>query len=221
MAITPQEIKTLTEEELQWIKSQIEKIDLDIFARYDGSNSLEIVLEYEGDHRAFVNQAFFRRVVTDYTRCGWLVGDSGSEGNNRILELVDPEACAAFDVAELVEQIDDGQDAVDGDTSEETLETSADNGNADQERVEQSEKDAEDDLTWEKAVVGQVETENQTNEQGLVLEGEPGQEEEVETLWTVEDNRSEEIENLEEPSAEVPDSSEEHQIQPSAGDALL
>jgi hypothetical protein len=42
MAITPRQVKTLTEDEKEWIKNQFASIDRDIFTRYDGTHPLEV-----------------------------------------------------------------------------------------------------------------------------------------------------------------------------------
>ena len=79
MAVTPRQVKTLTEQELQWMKTQLQAIDQEVFTRYDGTNPLEIVLAHDGEHRAFVNEAFFRRAVSEYARSGWQIEDAGQQ----------------------------------------------------------------------------------------------------------------------------------------------
>ncbi|MGY8822461.1 MAG: hypothetical protein ACKVJG_00725 [Candidatus Latescibacterota bacterium] len=104
MAITPRQVKTLTEDEKEWIKNQFASIDRDIFTRYDGTHPLEVLLSYTTEHRAFVNEAFFRRAVSEYARCGWRIEDGGSRDDDRVILLSDPDACIPFDVSQLAGQ---------------------------------------------------------------------------------------------------------------------
>ncbi len=204
MAITPREVKTLTDEELQWIKSQFEKMDQDIFTRYDGTHALEIVLDYEESHRAFVNEAFLRRVVSEYARCGWLVGEHGSQDNNRILVLNDPSPCAPFDVEKLAEQASKTtEDTAIEDAIEEAPETSVADIIAEEEEENHKQADIEDDLSWKEAVNGHAATAGEDHGQTVTLEGEPGLEEEVETLWST-DDETEEITSAEDVNAAAP-----------------
>lgn len=160
MAITPRQVKTLTEDELGWIKSQFADIDRDIFARYDGTHPLEIVLSHTSEHRAFVNEAFFRRAVSEYARCGWHIEDGGPRGDNRVLLLSDPHACAPLNISQLAEQ---------------ALATQAESPADTIELKEEAEEEAEEEA-WQP-------DEEEMSLPLNALEGEPGEEEEVETLW--------------------------------------
>jgi hemoglobin-like flavoprotein len=157
MAITPRQVKTLTEDELKWIKSQFAAIDRDIFARYDGTHPLEIVLSHTSEHRAFVNEAFFRRAVSEYARCGWRIEDGGPRGDDRVLLLSDPHACAPLDISQLAEQAL----ATQAESPVDTIEL---------------EPEAEKEEAWQP-------DEEEMSLPLNALEGEPGEEEEVETLW--------------------------------------
>jgi hemoglobin-like flavoprotein len=158
MAITPRQVKTLTEDEKEWIKSQFASIDRDIFTRYDGTHPLEVLLPYTAEHRAFVNEAFFRRAVSEYARCGWQIEDGGIRDDDRVIQLSDPNACAPFDVSQLAGQ---AQAAL----TDGALGHTADEDEREEELLAESIDEHGVDLN------------------PSALEGEPGLEEEVETLW--------------------------------------
>ncbi len=98
MAITPRKVKTLTPKEIQWMKRQLRAIDRQIYAHYDGSQSLEVVLPVDPGQRAFVNEALYRRAVSGYLRQGWHIEEGEPCAEGRTLRLSDVSACAPSDI---------------------------------------------------------------------------------------------------------------------------
>ena len=117
----------------------------------------KIVLSHTSEHRAFVNEAFFRRAVSEYARCGWRIEDGGPRGDDRVLLLSDPHACAPLDISQLAEQAL----ATQAESPVDTIEL---------------EPEAEKEEAWQP-------DEEEMSLPLNALEGEPGEEEEVETLW--------------------------------------
>ena len=193
MAVTPRQVKTLTEQELQWMKTQLQAIDQEVFTRYDGTNPLEIVLAHDGEHRAFVNEAFFRRAVSEYARSGWQIEDAGQRGSDRIILLRDAQASSPFDVAHIAEQ---NQPA-----PEWKEEASPDTHSATEpdDRTDTEERPSTDANT---AADGTADIADPPDSMPT-LEGDSGLEEEVETLWgTGRDDEEEEEEEESVPQGE-------------------
>lgn len=87
MAVTPRQVKTLSDRELEWLTEQLKTLDRDVYVRYDGSSTLEIILPVDPEKRAFVHEALHRRVRSEYIKSGWHVETSGHPSTGRLLRL--------------------------------------------------------------------------------------------------------------------------------------
>ncbi len=87
MAVTPRQVKTLSDRELEWLTEQLKALDREIYVRYDGSSTLEIILPVDPEKRAFVHEALFRRARSEYIKSGWHVETSGHPSTGRLLRL--------------------------------------------------------------------------------------------------------------------------------------
>ena len=87
MAVTPRQVKTLSDRELEWLTKQLKALDREIYVRYDGSNALEINLPVDPEKRAFVHEALYRRALSEYVKNGWHVETSGHPSTGRLLRL--------------------------------------------------------------------------------------------------------------------------------------
>ena len=87
MAVTPRQVKTLSDRELEWLTEQLKVLDREIYVRYDGSSTLEISLPVDPEKRAFVHEALHRRVRSEYIKSGWHVETSGHPSKGRLLRL--------------------------------------------------------------------------------------------------------------------------------------
>lgn len=192
MAVTPRQVKTLTEEELQWMKTQLQAIDQDVYIRYDGTNPLEIVLEHDDQRRAFVNEAFFRRAVSEYARSGWQIEDGGPRGSDRILFLCDAQASSPFDVAHIAKQ-NQPAPAWEEKEAQSAQPRAEGDGPAPTEEALSAEVESAEDVPRE---VGDL------DDVTPMLEGESGLEEEVETLWGTGEDDEEDKEEKVQPQGE-------------------
>ena len=87
MAVTPRQVKTLSDRELEWLTEQLKALDREIYVRYDGSSALEINLPVDPEKRAFVHEALYRRAHSEYVKNGWHVETSGHPSTGRLLRL--------------------------------------------------------------------------------------------------------------------------------------
>lgn len=87
MAVTPRQVKTLSDRELEWLTKQLKALDREIYVRYDDSNALKINLPVDPEKRAFVHEALYRRALSEYVKNGWHVETSGHPSTGRLLRL--------------------------------------------------------------------------------------------------------------------------------------
>ena len=87
MAVTPRQVKTLSDRELEWLTKQLKALDREIYVRYDDSNALKINLPVDPEKRAFVHEALYRRARSEYIKSGWHVETSGHPSTGRLLRL--------------------------------------------------------------------------------------------------------------------------------------
>ncbi|MEC8645976.1 MAG: hypothetical protein VXY00_03285 [Candidatus Latescibacterota bacterium] len=87
IVVTPRQIKTLSDRELEWLTEQLKALNREIYVRYDGSSALEIILPVDSEKRAFVHEALYHRARSEYTNSGWHVETSGHPSVGRLLRL--------------------------------------------------------------------------------------------------------------------------------------